>query len=100
MLQLLQQWLGIDFKQAPPKLKGPWQSMLQERQSQEKSYMDTLQRRALVLQQKMLNQPVEQLKTIFDLFQQSLKIEEAAYAQQRKFGQEQQITLSADEIVL
>jgi hypothetical protein len=100
MLQLLRQWLGINFEQAPPKLKGPWQGMLQERQSQEKSYMDILQRRALVLQQKMLNQPVEQLKTIFDLFQQSLKIEEAAYAQRRKFGQEQQITLSVNEMVL
>ena len=100
MLELPRQWLGLDFKQAPPKLKGPWQALMQEKQSEEKEYMDILRRRVMVLQQKMLNQPVEQLKIIFDLFQQSLKIEEAAYAQQREFGQEQQVNLSVDEMAL
>lgn len=100
LLELPHQWLGVDFKQARPELKGPWQALWQEKQNEERDHQDILRRRAMVLQQKMLNQPVDQLKAIFDLFQQSLKIEEAAYAEQTEFGQEQQITLSADEMVL
>lgn len=99
MLQLPRQWVGLDLEQAPPPLKGPWQGMLQEMQSQEKSYMDTLRRRASVLQQKMLNQPVEQLKTIFDLFNEGVKVEDAAYGQLRELGKDQQVALSTDEMV-
>jgi hypothetical protein len=99
MLQLPRQWVGLDFEQAPPSLKGPWQGMLQEMQNQEKNYMDIIRRRASVLQQKMLNQPVEQLKAIFDQFQEGIKIEDEAYGQLREFGKKQQVVLSNDELV-
>jgi hypothetical protein len=72
--------------------------MVQELQSQEQNSLDIVRRRAMALQQKMLNQPVERLKTIFDQFQKALEIEDEAYSEQREFGKKQEVSLSKDEL--
>lgn len=97
--KLAQGWLGIDFEKAPETIKGPWQAMLQEMQQREMHLLDLIRRRVLILQQRLIRQPEDQLKVIFDRFQQDIELEEKAYNQDREFGKKPEIALSVEELV-
>lgn len=98
--QLPQPWLGVDFqKDAPEALKNVWRGMLQEMQNAEQSQLDVIRRRMLVLQQKLIGQPAEQVKTVFDQFQQATEDEEELYHQQRELGQDNQVSINAELMV-
>lgn len=94
-----QQWVGVDWDKAPERLKNEWRAMLQEWHSKEQSRLDIVLRRVMVLQQRMLNRPQEQLNTIFDQFQKDIEEEEEAYNKQRAFGQVQKIALSNQAMI-
>ena len=97
---LPQQWLlGPGWAQAPQAVKGEWQAMLQSLQSREQSPLDAVRRRALVLQQRLLKQPEQQIKTIVDQFMKEVKVEQEMYSRQLEFGQVQDISLGANTMV-
>lgn len=99
MTELPQQWLGISWETAPEALKGEWLKILQEMQTQETGPIDIVRRRAIVLQQRLFKLPEEKTKEVFDRFQEDLKIEEAAYNEQREFGQAQKVTLDTEVLL-
>ncbi len=94
------QWLlGPNWEQAPDAVKGTWRAMLQALQIQEQGPVEIARRHAMVLQQRLLNQPEAQVRTIFDQFMKDLKIEQEAYSRQTEFGLEQKISLDIEIIV-
>jgi hypothetical protein len=97
--ELPKQWVGVDFSQAPEDVKGEWQKMLLEFQKNEKTPLDIARRRVLVLQQRLLTQPENQVKEIFAKFEEDVKEEEVAYNEQRELGQLQLVTLEPDVLV-
>lgn len=99
MGQVPRQWVGIDWETAPPALKNEWQGMLQELHSNEQTRLDIILRRVLILQQRLLNRPEDQINAIFDQFQQDLEVEEEAYNKQRAFGQDEKIILGTDVMI-
>lgn len=99
-MKLPNQWLlGSQWEQAPDKAQKAWQDHLQTFREQEKSYLDITRRRAMVLQQRLLNQPESMVTTIFDQFMKDLKVEQDLYDQQLKLGQEQKVSLSAEAML-
>ena len=96
---LPQRWLGLDGAKAPQGAKGEWQGMLQTLYNREEKHLDIIQRRALVLQQRLLNQPGMQVKAIFDQFMKDVKLEEETYDRQTKLGRKQKVTLSPSVMV-
>ena len=96
---LPQQWLGVNWEQAPEALKAEWLKMMLEFQTEERTPLDIAHRRAVVLQQRLINQPEENIKEIFDKFWEDLEQEETAYNEEREPGQIQQITLEPDTMV-
>ena len=99
MGQLPRQWIGVNWDEAPEALKGEWQGMLQEMQSNEQRRLDMILRRMMVFQQRMLNQPENQINTLVDQFLKDVEVEEEGYNKQREFGQTQQIVLNPDTLV-
>lgn len=93
------QWVGVDWEEVPDKVRGEWRSLLQTTQAQEHSRVQLLQRRAMVLQQRLLNLPENQIKEVYDQFLKDLKIEEDAYARQVKFGKQERVSLSTDALL-
>ncbi len=99
MGQLPQQWVGVNWEEAPEALKAEWRGMLQEMQSDEQRRLDMILRRMLVFQQRMLNQPENQVNTVVDQFLKDVEVEEEGYNKQREFGQIQHIVLNPDNLV-
>ncbi len=99
VIRLPGHWLGVDWKKAPDPLKGEWREMLQAMQKQEQGHVDVILRRALVLQQRMLKQPEKQVKAIFALFEQNLKVEREVYDRQTTFGQKSKISLGSNAML-
>jgi hypothetical protein len=97
---LPKKWLlGPGWEEAPQAVKGEWRAMLQALQTQEKSPLDIARRRAMVLQQRLINQPEKQVKAIADQFMKDLKIEQELYNRQMEFGQENEIALNATSMI-
>ncbi|MEW5958054.1 MAG: hypothetical protein AB1801_10045 [Chloroflexota bacterium] len=97
---LPQKWLlGPGWVQASPAVKGEWQAMLQSLQSREQNPLDLARRRALVLQQRLLKQPEQQVKPIVDQFMKDLKVEQEMYNRQLEFGRKQQVSLGTNALV-
>jgi hypothetical protein len=97
--QLPRSWLGQDWDQAPEALKSEWLQLLTGRQAQEKSPLDVASRRALVLQQRLLNRPESQTNAITAQFLDDVAAEEAVYHQLRAAGQIQSLTLDPAVLV-
>jgi hypothetical protein len=97
--RLPQRWLpGPGWEKTPDTVKGEWRGMLQALQTREQGCVDIARRRALVLQQRLFNQPEANVKAIFDQFIKDLKVEQEAYNRQTEFGQEN-ISVGASVIV-
>jgi hypothetical protein len=97
---LPRKWLlGPAWEKAPDTVKGEWRAMLQALQTQEKSPLDIIRRRALVLQQRLINQPEKQVKAIADQFTKDLKTEQELYNRQTEFGRENKIALNASNMI-
>jgi hypothetical protein len=90
---------GGAWEDAPNALKTDWRAMLQDFQDQEETLLDTLRRRALVLQQRLLNQPENGVNAIFDEFMDDLEDEEKEYERQREVGEEPDISLGGNVIL-
>jgi len=97
---LPKKWLlGPAWEKAPDTVKGEWRAMLQALQTQEKSPLDIIRRRALVLQQRLINQPEKQVNAIADQFLKDLKTEQELYNRQTEFGRENKIALNASNMI-
>lgn len=92
-------WLGIEFDKAPDRVKGEIKALYQAMQVREEGIVDLARRRALVLQQRLLDQPESQIKAIFDRFLKDLEVELEAYEHQEELGKKQKISL-ADNVML
>jgi hypothetical protein len=97
---LPKKWLlGPAWEKTPDTVKGEWRAMLQAVQTQEKSPLDIIRRRAMVLQQRLINQPEKQVKAIADQFTKDLKTEQELYNRQMEFGRENKIALNASNMI-
>lgn len=92
-------WLDSNWEAVPDTVKGEWRAMLQSMQGEERGYIDVIHRRALVLQQRMMGCPEEQVNEIFDQFLKDLKVEREKYDRQTKFGIKKKISLGASAMV-
>ena len=97
---LPQQWLlGPAWSGAEDALKSAWQEMLQTMQETERSPVEIARRRAIVLQQRLINQPEGEVTTIVGQFLADLQAEDDAYHEQIEFGQADPIELNPDALI-
>lgn len=98
--ELPRQWLiGSGWKDAPDTLKNSWRGVLQSMQNREEHLIETVHRRAMTLQKRLMNQPETQVKEIFDRFIKDVQQEQEQYQRQREPGWEKKVSVNASTLV-
>ena len=98
--ELPQQWLlGPAWKDAPDALKNSWRGLLQSMQIREENLVETIRRRAITLQKRLVNQPETQVKEVLDKFIKEVQLEQEQYNRQREPGRRQKVSLNVSALV-
>jgi hypothetical protein len=98
--ELPQQWLlGPAWKDAPDVLKNSWRGLLQSMQIREESLIETIRRRAMTLQKRLVNQPEAQVKEVLDKFIKEVEQEQEQYNRQRELGRRKKVSLNVGALV-
>lgn len=91
--------LGPAWEGAPDSLKTNWRAGLESLHKEEQGLLELAYRRALVLQQRLLNQPDGEITAVFDQFLKDMEQEEEEYNRRREAGEALDISLGASKLV-
>lgn len=98
--ELPPQWLlGPKWQDASDTLKNTWRGMLQSLQNREEHMVETIHRRAMTLQKRLINQPEPEVKELFERFMKELQLEQEQYQRQREPGRRKKVSLNVSALV-
>ncbi len=91
--------LGPAWKDAPDALKNQWRLVIEDFQKEEQSLLELIYRRAIVFQQRLINQPDKETEVVFNKFIEDIEKEEEEYNRERDAEEELDILLSGSKLV-